>query len=63
MLELDLLLRPYAENHFQSASRELQDKFLMLLEESDQDLQSWLVNGDKVPRPGLEDIVCRLTPQ
>lgn len=43
MLELDLLLVPFAVEVFESLSRSDQTLYIDLLEEEDQDLFSWLM--------------------
>lgn len=63
MLELDLLLRGYAENHFWQASTTMQQQFLLLLEHSDQQLQQWLVTGDSAVGEGVREIVQQLRPR
>lgn len=44
MLELDLFLIPFAESVYNTLSSQEQSLFWQLLEESDTDLQQWLVH-------------------
>ncbi len=60
MLELDLILRGYAENHFRQAPAVLQQQFLLLLEHSDQQLQQWLVTDGSAVEEGVRAIVRQL---
>jgi len=57
MLELDLLLQDYANAHYLNAPISLQKQFLLLLEESDQNLQSWLLNGETTSNRMVADII------
>jgi len=57
MLELDLLLQDYANTHYLNAPISLQKQFLLLLEESDQNLQSWLLNGETTSNQMIADII------
>ena len=44
MLELDLVLSPFLENHYDHISREEQELFEELLEEQDQDMFNWFIH-------------------
>ncbi|WP_196140874.1 succinate dehydrogenase assembly factor 2 [Aliikangiella sp. G2MR2-5] len=47
MLELDVILIPFLEQHFDSLSENEQKIFSLLLEEADPDLYTWLMGyGD-----------------
>lgn len=61
MLELDLLLQHYANEHYMDAPKWLQEQFLLLLDESDQDLQRWLLNGEKRPSLAVADIIAEIS--
>lgn len=43
MLELDLILVPFAEQHFETLAESDQDRYVKLLESEDQDLLAWLL--------------------
>lgn len=45
MLELDVLLSRFFDQHYQDLSQEQKQLFLKLLSEEDQDLFRWLVEG------------------
>lgn len=49
MLELDLLLQPYFEKHFQSLTPVQQATFVRFLESTDPDLYSWLLGYSEPP--------------
>jgi antitoxin CptB len=49
MLELDYLLLEFVENQYTGLSSARKADFRRLLEESDQDLQRWLISG-QVPK-------------
>ena len=57
MLELDLLLIPFAEQKFCSLSTELKDKFIKLLTFDDPVLYGWLMGFEEVTQPELVDII------
>jgi len=57
MLELDLLLVPFAENSLSTLSDEQIEDYRRLLTEEDQDLFQWLVKKVPVPDATLQDIV------
>jgi antitoxin CptB len=46
MLELDLLLLPFFENHYSQLSEENKENFVRLIANTDQDLYAWLVKGE-----------------
>lgn len=53
MLELDMLLENFLEQHFQHLSAEQQANFIQLLEQPDPFLFSWIMEG-KAPQPFTE---------
>lgn len=44
MLELDLVLSPFLENHYDQITPEEQELFHDLLEEQDQDMFNWFIH-------------------
>ena len=58
MLELDLILVPFAENILASLTEEEQADYARLLMEEDQDLYQWLVKKGPVHNSALEDIIA-----
>ncbi|MCW8885300.1 MAG: succinate dehydrogenase assembly factor 2 [Motiliproteus sp.] len=57
MLELDVLLIPFLENHFRDQSFEDQQRFEKLLECEDQDIFSWVMRNAVPEDPELVRIV------
>jgi antitoxin CptB len=57
MLELDLLLVPFAERHVQNLTAEQQHLYKLLLVEEDQDLYSWLTRRALAPTPQLRIMI------
>ena len=57
MLELDLLLVPFAERHVKHLSVEQQQLYKLLLVEEDQDLYSWLTRRELAPSPQLQHMI------
>jgi antitoxin CptB len=45
MLELDVILKRFVDQHWQSLDNELKAEFELLLKSSDQQLQQWLCEG------------------
>lgn len=60
MLELDLLLMPFAKEVFEDLSDEEQLLYIQLLEQEDQDLYSWLMERTEPDDPGLKAIISRI---
>ena len=60
MLELDLLLVPFATEVFESLSRQDQLLYSDLLEEEDQDLFSWLMQRSSPPDTRFEPIIRQI---
>ena len=60
MLELDLLLVPFATDVFESLSRPDQMLYIDLLEEEDQDLFSWLMQRSVPSDSRLEPIIRQI---
>ena len=57
MLELDLILVPFAEKVLPTAPSGQQSDYARLLQEEDQDLFQWLVKGVAVPDVSLQYLV------
>ena len=57
MLELDLLLVPFAQNVLPTLGEEQQRDYARLLREEDQDLYQWLVKKAPAPDDGLQKTV------
>jgi antitoxin CptB len=58
MLELDLLLVPFARDHMPGLDAENLEKYRQLLAEEDQDLFLWLTGRAEAPEQALRDIVA-----
>ena len=57
MLELDLLLQPFVENHYDLLSDDDKHQFHLLLELEDQQLFQWLVQKEKAADNNIQRIV------
>jgi antitoxin CptB len=57
MLELDLILVPFVEKHFDSLDENNQDRYVKLLEAEDQDLLAWLLEHVEPSDPDILFIV------
>ena len=60
MLELDLLLVPFAREVFESLSHSDQMLYSELLEEEDQDLFTWLMKRSVPEDPRFETIIRQI---
>lgn len=60
MLELDLLLVPFAREVFESLSHSDQKLYSELLEEEDQDLFNWLMQRAVPNDPRFEPIILQI---
>lgn len=61
MLELDLMLQPFVEQHYDQLDQNDQQLFHKLLELEDQQLFLWLVRGEKTANDDTQrivDIIC-----
>ena len=58
MLELDLILVPFAETVLPQLPETLQNAYAELLQEEDQDLFQWLVKRYPPPRDSLRQIIA-----
>jgi len=58
MLELDLILVPFAESVLPSLGEQQKQEYARLLMEEDQDLYQWLVQKQPVPNSALEGIIA-----
>jgi antitoxin CptB len=59
LLELDLVLVPFADERFQALSEQEQDGYVRLLETEDQDLLSWVL-GHSEPVDGIFTEIIQL---
>jgi antitoxin CptB len=57
MLELDVILLPFAEQHFSSLSDSEQKVFVELLEEADPDLFNWLMGHGEPDKAELAAMI------
>ncbi len=57
MLELDLVLQPFLENHYADLDAADKERFCHLLEEEDQDLFLWFMRRADPEDPDLRHIV------
>lgn len=60
MLELDLILVPFLENHYSSLGEEEQSAYQLLLKCEDQDLFAWFMKKSRPDDPILAAIVDRV---
>ena len=57
MLELDLILQPFAEHHYEHLAEDDQLRFEVLLELEDQQLFAWLMKREQPTDPEIQRIV------
>ncbi|MDH5432496.1 MAG: succinate dehydrogenase assembly factor 2 [Gammaproteobacteria bacterium] len=57
MLELDVILIPFMDNHFDSLTIEQQQTLAALLEEADPDLYTWLMGYGKTDNAQLIEMI------
>lgn len=57
MLELDLILVPFAEKYFECLDEADQDRYVKLLASEDQDLLAWLLEHAEPTDPDLVAII------
>ena len=57
MLELDLILVPFAEQYFEALNEIDQDRYVKLLASEDQDLLSWLLEHAVPSDPDIFSII------
>lgn len=60
MLELDVILIPFAEQHFSNLTDSEQQVFVELLEEADPDLFNWLMGHGEPTRPEFAAMIKRI---
>lgn len=60
MLELDKIIMPFYQQHFDQLSDPQKDDFIRLLACSDLQLFSWLFNGSKATDEGLQNMVSHI---
>ena len=57
MLELDLVLKPFLDHHFDALPQEDKQRYELLLEEQDPDLFQWFLRGGEPEDADLKRIV------
>ncbi|MGB0458975.1 MAG: succinate dehydrogenase assembly factor 2 [Porticoccaceae bacterium] len=57
MLELDLLLQPFVENHYDHLTDDDKQQFHLFLELEDQQLFQWLVQKEKASDSNTQRII------
>lgn len=57
MLELDVMLQAFCDAVYATLAPEKQSLFEELLEETDQDLQRWLVGAQACDKPKFQDML------
>jgi antitoxin CptB len=60
MLELDLILVPFAENVLPNLSKSESAEYARLLEQEDQDIFMWLMKRVPVPDSSLQPMVDKI---
>ena len=60
MLELDLLLLPFARECLPELPSAVQEAYVRLLREEDQDLFAWLVDRAQHPDPEMQSLIDRI---
>ena len=63
MLELDLILVPFAENILPTLSESEREEYALLLAEEDQDLFQWFIQKAKAPSASLQSMVDKILSQ
>jgi len=56
MLELDVILIPFAEKHFETLTESEKQSFVTMLDEADPDLFTWLM-GFAEPKPEFKSTI------
>jgi antitoxin CptB len=57
MLELDLILIPFVENHLRNIAAESQQLYVRFLEEEDNDMFSWFMRASVSEKPEIVRMV------
>ena len=60
MLELDILLIPFARDVFPTLNEKEQNSFIRLLAKEDTELFAWFVNYELASQSELEDIITQV---
>ncbi len=60
MLELDLLLVPFAEQAFGSLSPQEQSLYQDFLNNEDQDLYAWLISGSQTTNDNFKPLIDKI---
>lgn len=57
MLELDLILLPFVDEHFSKLSAQQKAQYQQLLTQPDPDIYNWLMGYTKSDNPALQSII------
>ena len=57
MLELDLILEPFVDNHYETLNDHHKRLYCLLMEEQDQDLFNWFLKKSQPESEALQEIV------
>lgn len=57
MLELDVILIPFLNEHFEELNADLKDIFEIFLKESDPDLYTWIMGFGQCENPDFKGII------
>jgi len=60
LLELDLLLVPFFDEEFRSLDSKSQEAYVLLLEEEDPDLLSWISQKSKPENPQFDALIQKM---
>ena len=60
MLELDLLLVPFAQEVFETLALDQQQLYEELLQEEDQDLWNWFLDRAEPPQPKFKPLIVQI---
>ena len=60
MLELDLLLVPFAQEVFEKLAPDQQQLYEELLQEEDQDLWNWFLDRTEPPQPKFKPLIVQI---
>ena len=60
MLELDLLLVPFAQEVFETLAPDQQQLYEELLQEEDQDLWNWFLDRAEPPQPKFKPLIAQI---
>lgn len=60
MLELDVILMPFVENHYSQLPENEKALFQILLDGDDPVLFAWFMGHEKCPNPALADMIKKI---